>query len=63
MEGIDKNVITHALNVESTFTRVKQRECNMGPEKRKAIEEEVNKLSTANFNIEVKYPEWLAMQF
>ena len=60
MGGIDPAVITHKLNVSSSFKPVKQKRRSFALERQKAINEEVGKLLQANAIREVEYPEWLA---
>ena len=60
MGGIDPIVITHKLNVISSFKPIKQKRRSFAPERQKAINEEVGKLLQAGAIREVKYPEWLA---
>ena len=44
MGGINLTVITHKLNVSLSFKPVKQKRRNFAPERKKAINEEVDKL-------------------
>ena len=60
MDGIDPAVITHRLNVSSSFKPVKQKRRSFAPERQKAINEEVDKLLQAGAIREVEYPDWLA---
>ena len=60
MGGIDPTIITHRLNVNSSFKPVKQKRRSFTPERQKAINEEVGKLLQAGAIREVEYPEWLA---
>ena len=60
MGGIDPTVITHRLNTNPSFKPVKQKRGSFAPERKKAINEEVNKLLQAGAIREVEYPEWLA---
>ena len=60
MGGIDPAVITHRLNVSSSFKPVKQKRRSFAPERQKAINEEVDKLLQENAIREVEYPKWLA---
>ena len=59
MGRIDPTVITHRLNVSSSFKRVNQKR-SLALERQKEINEEVTKLLQANANREVEYPEWLS---
>ena len=60
MGGIDPTIITHKLNVSSSFKPIKQKRRSFAPERQKAINEEVSKLLQAGAIKEVEYPEWLA---
>ena len=60
MGGIDPTIITHRLNVSSSFKLIKQKRRSFAPERQKAINEEVGKLLQAGAIREVEYPEWLA---
>ena len=60
MGGIDPTVITHRLNASPSFKPFKQKRRSFAPERKKAINEEVDKLLQANAIKEVEYPEWLA---
>ena len=60
MPGIDTGVITHCLNVSSSYKLVHQKKRVFAPERDNAIKEEVHKLITAEFIREVYYPDWLA---
>ena len=60
MGGIDPTVITHRLNVNSSFKLFKQKKRSFAPERQKAINEEVGKLLHAGAIKEVEYLEWLA---
>ena len=59
MPGIDPSVITHRLNVYPFSKPVRQKKRVFAPERDKAIKEEVQKLTTAQFIKEVYYPDWL----
>lgn len=60
MKEIDNNITSYKLNIESTYPMVKQKKCNIGPkeQKKKSIEEEVDKLLAAGFIHKVQYLEW-----
>ncbi|XP_039128919.1 uncharacterized protein LOC120265065 [Dioscorea cayenensis subsp. rotundata] len=58
--GISLKVISHHLNVDPSIKPIKQKRRNMPPEKKHALEEEIDKLIQADFIEEVQYPEWLA---
>ena len=60
MLGIDPSVITHRLNVYPFSKPVRQKKRVFAPKRDKAINEEVQKLTTAQFIKEVYYPDWLA---
>ena len=60
MKGIDPAVTSHELNVEPTFKPIRQKRRKLGPERSKAVNEEVDRLLDAGFITEVWYPEWLA---
>ena len=60
MGGVDLAVITHRLNVNTSFKPVKQKRRSFALERQKAINEEVGKLLQAKAIREVDYPEWLA---
>ena len=58
--GIDPAIITHRLNINSSFKPVKQKRRSFAPERQKAINEEVSKRFQAGAIREVEYLEWLA---
>ncbi|RDX84455.1 Retrovirus-related Pol polyprotein from transposon 17.6, partial [Mucuna pruriens] len=60
MPGIDPNFMNHRLSMAKDARQVMQKKRKQGEEKRKAIQEETNKLLKAGFIREVRYPEWLA---
>ena len=60
MGGIDPTVITHRLNTSPSFKPVKQKRRSFAEERKKSINEEVDKLLQAGAIREVEYPEWLA---
>ncbi|XP_077215791.1 uncharacterized protein LOC143850422 [Tasmannia lanceolata] len=60
MPGIDPEITTHRLGVDSTCKPVKQKRRHFAPERRQAIKEEVEKLLKADFIREIQYPDWLA---
>ena len=60
MPEINPSVITHRLNVYPSSKPVRQKKRVFAPERDKAIKEEVQKLTTAQFIREVNYPNWLA---
>ena len=58
MLGIPWEVFVHALKIYPGSKPVKQRLCCFNEEKRRAIGEEIAKLSAARFIKEVYHPEW-----
>ena len=56
MSGIDSSVVCHHLAVKP----VVQRKHKLGEERRKVLDEEVQKLKDARFINEIKYLTWLA---
>lgn len=60
MKGIDHTITTHELNVDPTFKPIRQKRRKLGPDRSKAVNEEVERLLGAGSITEVKYPEWLA---
>ncbi|KAL0416111.1 UNVERIFIED_CONTAM: hypothetical protein Slati_3443000 [Sesamum latifolium] len=60
LEGIDPQVITHHLNIDSNYKPVKQKKRHFGPEKDKIIQAEVNKLMAAGHIEEIQFFEWLS---
>ena len=60
MSGINLSVITRRLNMYPFSKPVHQKKRVFTPKRDKAIKEEVQKLSTAQFIKEVYYPDWLA---
>ena len=54
--GIDPTVITHRLNTSPSFKPVKQKSRSFALERKKAINEEVDKLLQAGAIREVEYP-------
>ena len=60
MGAIDPVVITHRMNVSSSFKPVKQKRRSFAPKRQKAINEEVGKLLQAGAIREFEYPNWLA---
>ena len=59
MGGVDPAVITHRLNVNTSFKPIKQKRRSFSPKRQKAINEEVGKLLQEKAIREVEYPEWL----
>ena len=60
MPGIDPEVIVHRLNDDPKVAEKVQARRTFNPERYLAINEEVEKLLTANFIREAKYPKWVA---
>ena len=60
MPGIPREVAKHALDVRASSRPVKLRLRQFNEEKRRAIDEEVQKLLADGFIKEVCHPEWLA---
>ena len=60
MPGIPREVAEHTLKIHPGSKPVKQRLHRFDEEKRRAISEEIAKLSAAGLIREVHHPEWLA---
>ena len=60
MPGINPSVISHCLNVCPSTKPVRQKKRVFAPMREIVINEEVQKLTGANFIQEVYYPDWLA---
>ena len=60
MLGILREVAEHTLKIHPGSKPMKQRVCRFNEEKRRAIGEEIAKLSATGFIREVYHPEWLA---
>ncbi|XP_024009904.1 uncharacterized protein LOC112085120 [Eutrema salsugineum] len=60
MPGISVDVTCHELNVDPTFKPVKQKRRKLGPERAKAVNDEVERLLKVGSIAEAKYPDWLA---
>ena len=60
MLEIDPSVITHRLNVSSSYKPVRQKMRVLAPKRDNAIKEEVQKLVTVEFVHEIYYSDWLA---
>jgi hypothetical protein len=58
--GVNRDVIEHSLNVDSSFIPRKQRLQKMSDDKAEGARNEVKRLLSAGVNKEVTYPEWLA---
>ena len=57
---IDINVASHDLNVDPTFKPIKQKQRKLGPERAKAVNDEVDKLLKIGSILDVQYPDCLA---
>ncbi|KAG7548045.1 Integrase catalytic core [Arabidopsis suecica] len=53
-------VIEKKLNTVPTFKPVRQKRRRLGPDRTKAVQDEVTRLLKAGLIMEVQYPEWLA---
>jgi hypothetical protein len=60
MPGVPRNLIEHSLNVDPKATPKRQHLRRFADDRRDAIKKELAKLLTADFIIEVFYPEWLS---
>jgi len=60
MPGIPREVAEHSSKIRAGSKPVKQRLRRFDEEKRKIIDEEIQKLLTAGFIKEVHHPDWLA---
>lgn len=60
MKGIDPAITSHKLNVDPTFKPIRQKSQKLGPERSKAVNDEVDRLLAADSIMEVKYPDWHA---
>jgi hypothetical protein len=60
LQGVDRDIIEHALETDEKIALKKQKLRKMSEEKVKAVEAEVQRLQDAKVIIEVKYPVWLA---
>ncbi|CAA0819584.1 Unknown protein, partial [Striga hermonthica] len=60
MKGIDLQKACHRLNLDKTVKPVIQKRQKFGPDRQKALEEEVNKLIDNKFVKEAKYPTWIS---
>lgn len=58
--GISPEVISHKLNVDSSFAPVQQKRRKFAAERNKIINDEMDRLLKAGMIKEVDYPEWLA---
>jgi hypothetical protein len=60
LQGVDRDIIEHALETDEKIEPKKQKLRKMSEEKVKAVEAEVQRLQDAKVITEVKYPVWLA---
>jgi hypothetical protein len=60
LQGVDRDIIEHALETDEKIAPKKQKLRKMSEEKVKAVEAEVQRLQDAKVIREVKYPVWLA---
>jgi SOS response regulatory protein OraA/RecX len=60
LQGVDRDIIEHALETDEKITLKKQKLQKMSEEKVKAVEAEVQRLQDAKVIREVKCPVWLA---
>jgi hypothetical protein len=60
LQGVDRDIIEHALETDEKIPPKKQKLRKMSEEKVKAVEAEVQRLQDAQVIREVKYPVWLA---
>jgi hypothetical protein len=60
MPRIPREVIEHKLGIDPSYKSIKQKERRYTPERRETIQQKVNKLLEAGFNMPVNYLSWLA---
>ncbi|XP_013732945.1 uncharacterized protein LOC106436528 [Brassica napus] len=60
MKGINPAITSHVLNVDPNIKPIRQKRRKLGPERSKAINEEVERLLAAGSITEVRCLEWLA---
>jgi len=60
MCGISPEIAVHTLNIDPTFTPIKQKRRTQGPERSAALKEEVDKLMQNGFIRESTYPNWVS---
>lgn len=60
MPGIPRSVAEHRLPTKPGVKPVRQKQRAMGPERKAAVQKEVEKLLKAGFIRNVEYPEWMA---
>ena len=60
MTVIDPSITTHELNADPSYKPVKQKRRELGPERARAVNDEVSRLLKVGLIVEVQYSEWLA---
>ncbi|XP_027120344.2 uncharacterized protein [Coffea arabica] len=60
VQGVPHHLMLHELNVDPQARPVKQKRRHLGPERSRAIGEEVDKLLPAKIIREIQYPTWLS---
>jgi SOS response regulatory protein OraA/RecX len=60
LQGVDKDIIEHMLDMDERVTSEKQRLRKMSNKKAKAVKAEVQRNQDAKIIREVMYPLWLA---
>ncbi|KAJ1704265.1 hypothetical protein LUZ63_004044 [Rhynchospora breviuscula] len=60
LPGIDRSIAEHKIDTYEEARLVQQRKRKLGVERRKAVQEEVDRLIKAGAIREVEYPRWLA---
>ncbi|KAL0430394.1 UNVERIFIED_CONTAM: Transposon Ty3-G Gag-Pol polyprotein [Sesamum radiatum] len=60
LEGINPEVISHHLNIDTRVKPVKQKKRHFSPEKDKIIQAEIEKLVGVGHVEEIQFPEWLS---
>ena len=60
IQGISLEVTSHELHVDPTYRPIKQKRRKLGPERAKAMNDDVDWLLKFGSIREVKYPDWLA---
>ncbi|XP_076942803.1 uncharacterized protein LOC143612788 [Bidens hawaiensis] len=60
MTGVPRNIAEHKLRVNPLFTPIVQKQCKMGPEQTKAMNEQVQDLLQAGIILLIRYQTWVA---
>ncbi|XP_027174210.1 uncharacterized protein LOC113773797 [Coffea eugenioides] len=60
VQGVPHHLMIHELNVDPQIRPVKQKQRHLGPERSRAVGEEIDKLLPAKIIREVQYPTWLS---